>query len=107
VNIIIYGRDAKRFDQIYGSDFVYDQRPEMSLPPARSIWIWSPIHRGPPSDSPQPQEIRNPVHLKTSGLTFNHKTGYAHTSERIEFRIPEAVGSAVGATTIPNRMFWC
>jgi len=23
---------------------------------------------------------------------------YAHTSERIEFRIPEAVGSAVGAT---------
>ena len=42
--------------------------------------------------------MKNPIHLKTSGLVFNHNTGFAETKERIEFRVPEATGSAVGAT---------
>ena len=105
VNIIVYGRDAKRFDQIYGSDFVYDQR-------SGDVVATGEVHMDLESDSTgsarpdqsPPREIKNPIHLKTSGLTFNHKTGYAHTDERIEFRIPEAVGSAVGATPDTGRV---
>jgi len=99
VNIIVYGRDAKRFDQIYGSDFVYDQRSgDVVATGEVHIDLESDSTGSARPDQSPPREIKNPIHLKTSGLTFNHKTGHAHTDERIEFRIPEAVGSAVGAT---------
>jgi lipopolysaccharide export system protein LptA len=42
-------------------------------------------------------ETKTLIHLKTSGLTFNQKSGIARTNERIEFRVPEASGAAVGA----------
>lgn len=43
-------------------------------------------------------ETKTLIHLKTSGLTFNQKSGIARTSQKIEFRVPEASGAAVGAT---------
>src|SRR6267154_3623694 len=99
VNIIVYGRDAKRFDQIYGSDFVYDQRSgDVVATGEVHIDLESDSTGAARPDQSPPREIKNPIHLKTSGLTFNHKTGLAHTNERIEFRISEAVGSAGGAT---------
>src|SRR5262249_51801216 len=48
-------------------------------------------------DQAPPKELKNPLHLKTSGLVFNQKTGDAWTMEQIEFRIPQASGSAAGA----------
>ena len=42
--------------------------------------------------------MKNPIHLKTSGLVFNQKTGFASTTEAIEFRVPQASGSAKGAS---------
>src|SRR5258707_12499952 len=42
--------------------------------------------------------MKNLIHVKTSGLTFNKTTGLAHPEQKIEFRIPEANGSAIGAT---------
>jgi lipopolysaccharide export system protein LptA len=105
VNIIMYGRKADRFDQIQGSDFLYD-------PATKEITARGDVHidleayeEGPqrPDQAP-PLEQKNPIHLKTSGLVFNHETGMAKTGERIEFRLPQASGSAVGAVYDANAM---
>ncbi len=99
VNIVVYGRQSDRFDQIYGADFEYD--PETS-----EVRAQGEVHidleadaSGPqrPDQSP-PEELKNPIHLRTSGLVFNQKTGIAGTSAAIEFRIPQASGTAVGAS---------
>jgi lipopolysaccharide export system protein LptA len=99
VNIVIYGRQSNRYDQIYGDDFQYD-------PKTKDITANGEVHidlesdaNGPmrPDQAP-PQEMKNPIHLKTSGLVFNQNTGLAATKEHIEFRLPDASGSAVGAT---------
>ena len=47
-------------------------------------------------DQAPPPELKNPIHVKTSGLIFNAKTGLASTRQRIEFRVPQANGEAVG-----------
>src|SRR5215813_11435985 len=99
VNIIIYGRESNRFDQIYGADFVYDPRTgDVVTKGEVHIDLESDATGASRPDQAPPQEMKNPIHLKTSGLVFNHKTGLAETKERIEFRVPEATGSAVGAT---------
>ena len=98
VNIVVYGRNSTRFDQIYGSDFLYDPASEDVIAQGEvHIDLESDAAGASRPDQSPPQELKNPIHLKTSKLTFNRKTGRAHTSERIEFRIPEASGSAVGA----------
>src|SRR6185369_6976917 len=84
--------------QIYGSNFEYD-------PNAGTIAAKGEVHidlegnaEGPINpDQTSPQELKNPIHLKTSGLVFNRNTGMAETKERLEFRVPQANGSAVGA----------
>ena len=82
VNIVVYGRQANRFDQIYGSNFEYD-------PKAGTIMARGEVNidlqgnaSGPvqPDQAP-PRELQNPIHLKTSGLLFNQKTGIAHTDQ--------------------------
>jgi lipopolysaccharide export system protein LptA len=99
VNIVIYGRQSNRFDQIYGADFLYDpQSGDVIAKGDVHIDLESDATGASRPDQAPPQEMKNPIHLKTSGLVFNHKTGFAETRERIEFRVPEASGSAVGAT---------
>jgi lipopolysaccharide export system protein LptA len=49
-------------------------------------------------DQSTPKEVKNPIHLKTRNLVFNRDTGNAATDERVEFRTPQASGSAVGVT---------
>src|SRR5262249_7902847 len=46
--------------------------------------------------------LKNPLHLTTTGLVFNQKTGDAWTKERLDFRVPQASGSAVGAKYVGN-----
>jgi lipopolysaccharide export system protein LptA len=102
VRIIVYGRGATDesnsdvYDQIYGREFAYD-------PTSGEVTAKGEVHidlqrHGTPNDDPS-QDADEPgsVHLKTSGLSFNQKTGIAQTKERIEFSIPQASGSAVGA----------
>jgi lipopolysaccharide export system protein LptA len=99
VNIIIYGRDSKRFDQIYGSGFEYD--PQQQIIRAKGevhIDLQADAEGVQHPDQQPPQELKNPVHLHTSGLVFYQKTGIAETSQAIDFRTPQASGSAVGAT---------
>ena len=99
VNITLYGSDSSRFDQIYGADFEYD-------PQSGNVTAKGPVQidlesnpaglTGP--DQVPPKELKNPIHLRTSGLVFNQKSGNAYTDQRIEFRIPQVTGSAVGAS---------
>jgi len=99
VSIVIYGRQSKRFDQIYGSEFQWDPHTEeVTAKGEVHIDLQGDSNGASRPDQAPPQEIKNPIHLKTSGLVFNRGTGLAETRERIEFRLPEAYGSAVGAT---------
>jgi len=103
VTITLYGRDSSRFDQVYGQDFEYDQQSgnvtstgEVSIDlQANPEGILHP-------DQAPPKELKNPLHLKTTGLVFNQKTGDAWTKEQVDFRVPQASGSAVGAKYVAN-----
>ena len=97
VTITLYGRDSSRFDQIYGADFEYDPRSgdvmgkgevQMDLEANPGGWTH-------PDQAP-PKELKNPVHLTTTNLLFNQKTGNASTQDKVEFNIPQANGSAIG-----------
>jgi lipopolysaccharide export system protein LptA len=101
-SITLYGRDGTRSDHIYGPDFQYDKKTgditadgdvEIDLG-AESPLIGS-AKTGTANSSAA--NNGNVIHLKTSGLTFNENTRIAHTSQRIEFHIPDAEGSAIGA----------
>lgn len=99
VNIVIYGRKSDRFDRIYGSDFRWDPQSG-DIVANGDVDIDLEADAGGasrPGQSPPP-DLKNPIHLKTSGLTFNRNTGIAKTKEKIEFHMPQANGSAVGAT---------
>jgi len=97
VSIVLYGRDASRFDQIYGDDFAYNQktgevtaRGEVQIDlVANPAGLMSP-------DQSTPKELKNPIHLKTRDLVFNRDTGNAMTDARVEFSTLQASGSAVG-----------
>jgi lipopolysaccharide export system protein LptA len=100
VQITVYGRESDRFDQIYGSEFEYDQasgtaraRGEVQIDlEANPAGLNSP-------DQSTPRELKNPIHLVTSNLVFN-KNGDAYTRERVTFSIPQASGAAVGVSYV-------
>src|SRR5215472_8704117 len=98
-SIILFGKEGSRSDQIFGSDFQYNKntgdvtaKGEVEI----DLQATSPVPGSNQADAAQ--ATKSMVHLKTSGLNFNEKTGLAHTKERIEFRVPDASGSAVCAT---------
>jgi lipopolysaccharide export system protein LptA len=101
VTIILYGRDSSRFDQIYGADFEYDPRSGnvTALGPVQIDLEANPQGLAHP-DQALPKELKNPIHLKTSGLVFNQKTGNAYTRQRVEFQVTQARGSATGVTYV-------
>jgi lipopolysaccharide export system protein LptA len=98
VHIVVYGHEHDRYDQIYGNQFTYD-------PQTGDIQAVGEVHidlqgnaEGPQKpDQAPPDELKNPIHLLTRSLTFNQKTGIAHTDEVVEFRTTQANGSAKGA----------
>ena len=99
VSIVVYGHRSDRYDQIYGSDFEYDPQSGNIVSRGEVGIDLEGNAQGPIApDQAIPIELKNPIHLKTSGLVFNQKTGAAATKEKIEFRIPQANGSAVGAS---------
>src|SRR6202790_3544372 len=101
VQITLYGSDSSRFDQIRGADFEYDQ-PSGNVTAKGEVQI--DLQANPegllnPDQSP-PKDLKNPIHLKTSGLIFNQNTGDAHTSARVAFDLPQGRGSAVGVNYV-------
>jgi len=99
VNIVVYGSQGNRFDQIYGKSFEYDPKSGMVTAAGEVHIDLQGVAKGEARpDLGPPKELENPIHLKTSGLEFNRNTGIATTKERVEFRVPQASGSAIGAT---------
>jgi lipopolysaccharide export system protein LptA len=97
VKIVIYGKDAGRFDQITGDDFEYD--PASGNVSAKGT-VLIDLEANPEgirhSDQTPPPPTRDPIHLETNGLVFNKNTGNASASGKIVFQTPQASGSAVG-----------
>jgi lipopolysaccharide export system protein LptA len=99
VQITLYGSDSSRFDQIRGTDFEYDQQSgDVTAQGEVQIDLGANPQGLLNPDQAQPKELKNPIHLKTSGLVFNQKTGDAHTRERVDFGLPQGSGSAVGVS---------
>src|SRR5512146_2925046 len=76
VNIIVYGRGGNRFDQISGSGFEYD--PQAGIVSANgevNIDLQANTVGPTQPDQQVPKELKNPIHLKTSALGLNQKTG--------------------------------
>src|SRR5580692_2415071 len=97
VNIVVYGRDSSRYDQISGDDFAYNQKTGdvTAMGDVQIDLVANPAGLSSPDQS-TPKELKNPIHLKTRDLVFNKNTGNAWTDARVEFRSPQASGSAVG-----------
>src|SRR5208337_2477181 len=97
VKIVIYGKDASRFDRITGDDFEFD-RASGNVSAKGTVLI--DLEANPEgmrhSDQTPPEQTRNPIHLETNGLVFNSKTGDAFATGKVIFQTPEASGSTLG-----------
>jgi lipopolysaccharide export system protein LptA len=99
VSIVVYGRDSSRYDRIYGSRFAYDpQEQTVSALGEVEIDLEANVAGATLPDQAVPKQLKNPVHLRTSGLVFSQKTGVAETDKEIAFQIPQMSGTAQGAT---------
>ncbi len=99
VTIIVYGRESNRFDQISGKKFDYDPRSGDVVATGEVHIDLQANQQGPARpDQATPAVMENPIHVDTSALTFNQKTGNAVTSQTANFRMAQASGSAVGVT---------
>jgi lipopolysaccharide export system protein LptA len=101
VSITLYGAEGQAANRIYGSEFDWD--PVHGI--AHAVGEVQIDFQGAATPGPQAgkaaaeeSENKNTVHVKTSGLVFNKQTGLASTTEKIEFRLAEAAGSATGAS---------
>jgi lipopolysaccharide export system protein LptA len=97
VKIIIYGKDAGRFDQIAGDDFEYDPASGNVSAKGRVLIDLEANPEGMRhSDQSLPERTKEPIHLETNGLVFNKNTGDASATGKVVFETPQASGSAVG-----------
>ncbi len=97
VNIILYGRDASRFDQISGNDFLYDPKSgDITAKGEVQIDLEANPAGATSPDQAAPKELKNAIHLKTTDLVFNKNSGNAFTNARVDFHGLQASGWAVG-----------
>ena len=107
VQIELYGPDGTRQDRISGDEFEYDQKNGIAKAPGPvEITVTrppSPRANRTPAPKPTPlataaqKASEGEMHVKTSGLTFNQKSGVATTRERVEFALTQGKGSSIGA----------
>jgi lipopolysaccharide export system protein LptA len=117
VMIELYGADGSRVDRIEGAEFEYDQKAgtamatglvEMTLmrpgvapaiaPKATAGRMVNEKRKGAPIASLAETAARGEIHVKTSGLTFDQKSGIATTREKVNFSMVQGAGSSMGAT---------
>ena len=98
VSITLYGPDGKPADHIYGDNFAFDPVQEI-MRANGEVEIDLEGLAQPGATPPKTANAdNNVVHVKTSNLVFNQKTGSAVTTEPIEFHTGASQGSAVGAS---------
>ena len=116
VKIELYGEDGNRVDRIEGNEFLYDQKSGMAIaagpvemtlmrpgvapaiaPKATASTAVSEKLKGGPVASAAEAAARGEIHVKTSGLTFDQKSGVARTSQHVDFSMVQGKGSSMGA----------
>jgi lipopolysaccharide export system protein LptA len=101
VAITLYGRDSSRFDQVYGKEFGYDPRSgDVTSRGEVDIDLQSNPEGILNPDQTPPKELKNLLHLRTTNFVFNKNSGDAATNSKIEFSVPQANGSAIGANYV-------
>ncbi len=117
VKIELYGADGSRVDRIEGAEFEYDQKTgtakaagpvEITLmrpgvapaiaPKVAAGQAATAKPKGTPVASAAEAAARGQIHIKTSGLTFDQKSGVATTSQHVDFSMAQGAGSSTGAT---------
>jgi lipopolysaccharide export system protein LptA len=118
VQIELFGEDGKRVDRISGGEFEYDQKNgkviaagpvEITLEHPGEAVVGAPrsvpgrsTEGAPPGNSPLQSVAatasHGEIHVKTSALTFDQKSGVATTAARVEFDVTQGKGSSMGAT---------
>jgi lipopolysaccharide export system protein LptA len=125
VEIDLYGADGKSADRISGGEFEYDKESGIAtaagtveitltrkgvLPVSPTLPVGVPqskisasqtaraITPGTPlADAAEVAEKSN-IHVKTSGITFDQKTGIVTTPNRVDFSTGQGSGASVGAS---------
>jgi len=93
VRIVLYGKGpSPRQDRISGDEFAYD--PKTQIVTAKGSVL---IDLQSLNTSESQGKAEQNIHLRTSGLVFDQKTGYATTTQLVDFTLPQARGTAVGA----------
>ena len=124
VQIELYGADGSRVDKIAGSEFEYDQkagtataagpveitlmRPGVApavMPKASADQVIHPKGKKNPLEATAQAAASGEVHVQTSGLTFDQKSGVATTEQRVNFAMTQGSGSSMGATYDSQRGF--
>lgn len=114
VVIEMYGQNESGTDRIKGDEFEYDQKTgtataagpvEITLmrPAQKTVGQEESAGGRKPAApaSPESRQGTRPesaIHVKTSGLVFNQKSGIASTTQRVEFSTAQGSGSATGAS---------
>jgi lipopolysaccharide export system protein LptA len=99
VSITLYGATGGLEDHIYGDTFDYDPvKGIVRADGAVQIDLQISAGSNPPPAGAAQNVSKTTVHIQTAGLIFNEKTSMASTSQRFEFQLPQAKGSAVGAS---------
>jgi lipopolysaccharide export system protein LptA len=113
VQIELYGVDGNRVDRIAGDEFEYDQKNGTATAAGPvEITLMRPgeapavAPKATPDRAPKATPLANvaltasqgEIRVKTSGLTFDQKSGVATTAKRVEFAIAQGTGSSIGAT---------
>jgi lipopolysaccharide export system protein LptA len=97
VNIVVYGKDATRFDRIAGESFEFDPKSGDVIAQGKVLIDLEANPEGAKAaDQSAPTQTRNPIHLETDGLVFNKDTGNASSNGKVMFETPQASGSALG-----------
>ncbi len=97
VKIVVYGKDASRFDQISGDEFEFDPGSGNVTAKGRVLIDLESNPEGMRhADQSAPEQTKIPLHLETDGLVFNKNTGDASSAGKVVFQTPQASGSAVG-----------
>lgn len=96
VDITLYGPPGSgRIDHIFGSDFDYDQNQQIAS--SRGEVEIELQGASQPAANGGQETGANTIRVRTSGLTFLQKTGEASTAQPVEFQLPRAAGTSVGA----------
>ncbi len=93
VSITLYGPEGShRQDRISGSDFLYNKQSGVVTAKGRvQIDMASPASGTPGNGAPP-----DTIHVQTSNLRFDQKTGEAQTDQPLAFSLPRASGTSVG-----------